>query len=119
MNHSPTLVLIIFISLYTASCNSGEKTTPNEPVFGIYQLKIKGKTTIELNPDSTVLMDVSFGSLQKKLDIVAEDKAGVFTMRNDSIFINWKDGKFVKSKFERNNNVYSFRIGSTTYQRKL
>ena len=53
------------------------------------------------------------------MGIDAVHNEGTFTFRNDSIIINWKSGRQVKSKFEKKDGSYSFRIGSTTYKRKL
>lgn len=119
MEYSPARLWPFLICLCLFSCRSKENAEPGEPVFGIYRLKIKGKTTIELKTDSTVLMDLSYGVLEKKLNTVVKDKEGVFTMRNDSIFITWSDGNSIKSKFQRKKNFYSFLNGSTTYERKL
>jgi hypothetical protein len=115
----------VIICLVITSCDSKKGTSgeaqnqPEEPVFGIYKLDMKGKIQIQLNNDSTAVMDISNTQLQKGTGIAAVHNEGSFTFRNDSIFINWKSGRQVKSKFEKKDGTYSFRIGSTTYKRKL
>jgi hypothetical protein len=112
----------VIICWFFASCGSKSNTAdsqPDEPVFGVYKSGASGKIQIQLNNDSTAVSDISNTQLQKTMDIDAVHNEGVFTFRNDSIFINWKNGHQVKSKFMKKDGTYSFRIGSTTYKRKL
>lgn len=117
-----SFVIPVVICLLFASCGSKKKTSdtqPDEPVFGIYKFDTKGKIQIQLNNDSTAVMDISNTQLQKGTGIAAVHNEGTFTFSNDSILVNWKSGRQVKSKFVKKDGTYSFRIGSTTYKRKL
>ena len=116
------LIISALICILLVGCSSKSNTTsqePDEPVFGVYKFGASGKIQIQLNNDSTAVSDISNTQLQKNMDIDAVHNEDAFTFQNDSIFINWKSGRQVKSKFVKKDGVYSFRIGSTTYKRKL
>lgn len=122
MKRLPVLFSAVGMCLLFASCgtkNTTPDSQPDEPVFGVYKFGASGKIQIQLNNDSTAVMDISNTQLQKGTGIAAVHNEGIFTFWNDSIFINWKSGRQVKSKFVKKDGTYSFRIGSTTYKRKL
>ncbi len=104
------------------SCGSKRNTAndqPDEPVFGTYQFGNSGKFVIELKSDSTAVMDLKDLFDKENTGKPVIHKVGVFTCRNDSIFISWENGNKIKSKFERKKDRYSFRNGATIYERKL
>jgi hypothetical protein len=124
------LIAMILYSciLLGVNCGSKKAADKNEviktdvPVFGIYLFESKGKVsksvgkakaTVELKNDSTAVLKMTTtitGGVQNE---------GHFAFRNDSIFINWNNGSVIKSKFERKDGYYSFRIGSTPYKKEL
>ncbi len=114
------IIFLLFSSCGTKK-NAPDKTQnqTGEPVFGVYKFGASGKIQIQLNSDSTAVMDISNTQLQKSTGIASVNNEGAFTFRNDSIFINWKNGRQVKSKFVKKDGKYTFRIGSTPYERKL
>jgi len=129
MRNISRFAIPVIICLLFSSCGSKKKNTgtqPEEPVFGIYKFGDSDKIQIQLNDDSTVVSKISNPKLKKIMDAIDKidtvdsvNKESTFTFRNDSIFINWKNGRKVSSKFVKKDGIYSFRIGSTTYKRKL
>ncbi|MDZ4810950.1 MAG: hypothetical protein SGI96_22165 [Bacteroidota bacterium] len=116
----PVVCCLLLISCGSKKDTSDEtQNQSDEPVFGIYKFDTKGKVQIQLNADSTAESDISNTDLQKTTGVKAVNNHGTFTFHNDSIFINWKSGRQVKSKFVKKDGTYSFRVGSTTYKRKL
>jgi hypothetical protein len=117
-----TAIFLLFINLFLAGCDSKKSTTGDQrdgPVFGLYKHNSSNNITVKLNDDSTAVLDLNKTSIQKKAGIGAVHKEGTFTCRNDSIIITWENGGEVKSKFEKKNDSYGFRIGSTRYERNL
>ena len=51
--------------------------------------------------------------------VAALQNKAAFTCRNDTIITIWEKGSQVKSKFEKKEGIYSFRIGYSTYKKKL
>ena len=109
-----TIVMLSLIVLFT-DCNSSEKKKPAPAVFGLYKFHSRN-ISIELKQDSTVTMDIANTALQTKANIPAVHKDGRFTIREDSIFIEWSKGDKLKSSFKKKDDSYSFRIGATPYE---
>jgi hypothetical protein len=115
--------LFVFGCLLLDSCGTKKENEINNkqepPIFGTYKHKSFGIATIELHNDSTVTLDIGKKSLLEPVKNDAVHRTGIFSYRNDSIFITWEKGTEIKSKFERKDSIYSFRIGATWYEKKL
>lgn len=72
-----------------------------------------GRAKMELLPDSTIKASTKIpgaGSLF--------NQTGRFSIVNDSIIINWENGKTVRSRLEEKNGSHSFNIGATRYKQE-
>lgn len=100
------------------ACGSEKNKGHDETIFGLYQLGSSKNIRMQLNSDSTVILDISNTRLQKQAAIAPVHKEGRFSLRNDSIYFTWDNGTFQKTRFEKDGNTYFFYIGSTRYQKK-
>jgi hypothetical protein len=121
MNSKWKLLLFIFFSMQLGGCSSKKQTSDNnsaEEIFGKYQHRASGNASLELHRDSTVTLQIKKNSVPVAENKEAFKNTGTFTFRNDSIFITWENGREVKSKFEKKNGLYTFRIGATRYEKE-
>lgn len=104
MNRFTPLLIIVLLS----ACSSKKK----QGILGTY-FGAGGRAKIELLQDSTAHSSAKIPGSKNLLK-----QNGTFSIRNDSIFINWESGKQVGSRLEEKNGERFFKIGATNYKQE-